>query len=38
MAASSRRRGRRAVIVGGSMSGLFSAVFRRRIVWDFDVV
>ena len=31
MAASSRRRGRRAVIVGGSMSGLFTAAFLRRI-------
>src|SRR3954467_15872289 len=37
MAASSRRRGRRAVIVGGSMSGLFTAAFLRRIGWDVDV-
>src|SRR3954465_11189472 len=37
MAASSRRRGRRAVIVGGSMSGLFTAAFLRRVGWDVDV-
>ena len=37
MAASFRRRGRRAVIIGGSMSGLFSAAFLRRIGWDVDV-
>jgi len=37
MASSPRRRGRRAVIVGGSMSGLFSAAFLRRIGWDVDV-
>ena len=37
MAASSSRRGRRAVIVGGSMSGLFTAAFLRRIGWDVDV-
>src|SRR6476659_5756759 len=37
MAASSRRRGRRAVIVGGSMSGLFTAAFLRRSAWDVDV-
>ena len=37
MAASSKRRGRRAVIVGGSMSGLFTAAFLRRIGWDADV-
>jgi 2-polyprenyl-6-methoxyphenol hydroxylase-like FAD-dependent oxidoreductase len=34
MAASS---GRRAVIIGGSMSGLFTAAFLRRIGWDVDV-
>jgi 2-polyprenyl-6-methoxyphenol hydroxylase-like FAD-dependent oxidoreductase len=34
MAASS---GRRAVIIGGSMSGLFIAAFLRRIGWDVDV-
>jgi len=28
---------RRAVIVGGSMSGLFAAAFLRRIGWDVDV-
>ena len=37
MAFSSIRRGRRAVIVGGSMSGLFTAAFLRRIGWDVDV-
>jgi 2-polyprenyl-6-methoxyphenol hydroxylase-like FAD-dependent oxidoreductase len=34
---SSRRRNRRAVIIGGSMSGLFSATFLRQIGWDVDV-
>jgi 2-polyprenyl-6-methoxyphenol hydroxylase-like FAD-dependent oxidoreductase len=34
--ASSPRR-RRAVIIGGSMSGLFAAAFLRRIGWDVDV-
>jgi 2-polyprenyl-6-methoxyphenol hydroxylase-like FAD-dependent oxidoreductase len=33
----SRRRNRRAVIIGGSMSGLFSAAFLRQIGWDVDV-
>src|SRR5262249_33144988 len=28
---------RRAVIIGGSMSGLFSAAFLRQIGWDVDV-
>jgi 2-polyprenyl-6-methoxyphenol hydroxylase-like FAD-dependent oxidoreductase len=37
MASQSKRRGRRAVIVGGSMSGLFTAAFLRRIGWDVDV-
>jgi 2-polyprenyl-6-methoxyphenol hydroxylase-like FAD-dependent oxidoreductase len=37
MAFSSSRRGRRAVIIGGSMSGLFTAAFLRRIGWDVDV-
>jgi 2-polyprenyl-6-methoxyphenol hydroxylase-like FAD-dependent oxidoreductase len=37
MASQSKRRGRRAVIVGGSMSGLFTAAFLRRIGWDADV-
>src|SRR2546429_7224250 len=35
--ASSPRRSRRAVIVGGSMSGLFTAAFLRQIGWDVDV-
>jgi 2-polyprenyl-6-methoxyphenol hydroxylase-like FAD-dependent oxidoreductase len=35
--ASSQSRSRRAVIVGGSMSGLFTAAFLRRIGWDVDV-
>jgi 2-polyprenyl-6-methoxyphenol hydroxylase-like FAD-dependent oxidoreductase len=34
---SSPRRNRRAVIIGGSMSGLFSAAFLRQIGWDVDV-
>src|SRR3954467_14047977 len=33
----SNQRNRRAVIIGGSMSGLFSAAFLRRIGWDVDV-
>jgi len=37
MAFSSSRRSRRAVIVGGSMSGLFTAAFLRRIGWQVDV-
>src|SRR2546426_888692 len=37
MAGQAKRRGRRAVIVGGSMSGLFTAAFLRRIGWDVDV-
>src|SRR5436190_7200570 len=28
---------RRAIIVGGSMSGLFSAAFLRKVGWDCDV-
>ncbi len=32
-----RRSKRRAVIIGGSMSGLFSAAFLRQIGWDVDV-
>ncbi|HET7190341.1 MAG TPA: FAD-dependent monooxygenase [Pseudolabrys sp.] len=32
-----RRRNRRAVIIGGSMSGLFSAAFLRQVGWDVDV-
>src|SRR6476619_2311169 len=31
------RRKRRAAIIGGSMSGLFTAAFLRRIGWDADV-
>jgi 2-polyprenyl-6-methoxyphenol hydroxylase-like FAD-dependent oxidoreductase len=34
---SSKSRGRRAIIIGGSMSGLFSAAFLRQIGWDVDV-
>jgi 2-polyprenyl-6-methoxyphenol hydroxylase-like FAD-dependent oxidoreductase len=34
---SAPRRNRRAVIIGGSMSGLFSAAFLRQISWDVDV-
>jgi 2-polyprenyl-6-methoxyphenol hydroxylase-like FAD-dependent oxidoreductase len=34
---SPRRPKRRAVIIGGSMSGLFSAAFLRQIGWDVDV-
>src|ERR1700675_2607210 len=34
---SPRRATRRAVIIGGSMSGLFSAAFLRQIGWDVDV-
>lgn len=32
-----RRANRRAVIIGGSMSGLFTAAFLRQIGWDVDV-
>src|SRR5215831_9559114 len=32
-----KRRARRAIIIGGSMSGLFTAAFLRRIGWDIDV-
>jgi 2-polyprenyl-6-methoxyphenol hydroxylase-like FAD-dependent oxidoreductase len=34
---SSPRRRRRAIIIGGSMSGLFAAAFLRQIGWDTDV-
>ncbi len=34
---SAKRRNRRAIIVGGSMSGLFTAAFLRQIGWDCDV-
>jgi 2-polyprenyl-6-methoxyphenol hydroxylase-like FAD-dependent oxidoreductase len=37
MPSSPNRKPRRAVIVGGSMSGLFSAAFLRRIGWEVDV-
>src|SRR5262249_11212390 len=32
-----RSRKRRAVIIGGSMSGLFTAAFLRQVGWDCDV-
>src|SRR5918996_3451636 len=31
------RANRRAIIIGGSMSGLFTAAFLRQIGWDCDV-
>ncbi|MBV9557028.1 MAG: NAD(P)-binding protein, partial [Pseudolabrys sp.] len=34
---STKRANRRAIIIGGSMSGLFSAAFLRQIGWDVDV-
>jgi 2-polyprenyl-6-methoxyphenol hydroxylase-like FAD-dependent oxidoreductase len=37
LTASPRRANRRAVIIGGSMSGLFSAAFLRQIGWAVDV-
>jgi 2-polyprenyl-6-methoxyphenol hydroxylase-like FAD-dependent oxidoreductase len=37
MPSSSSSPKRRAVVIGGSMSGLFSAAFLRRIGWDVDV-
>src|SRR3979409_2569337 len=37
MAETTPRRARRAVLVGGSMSGLFTAAFLRRIGWNVDV-
>ena len=33
----SKRSTRRAIIIGGSMSGLFTAAFLRRIGWQADV-
>ena len=33
----SHRGGRRAVVIGGSMSGLFTAALLRRAGWDADV-
>jgi 2-polyprenyl-6-methoxyphenol hydroxylase-like FAD-dependent oxidoreductase len=35
--ANSKGRKRRAIIIGGSMSGLFSAAFLRQIGWEVDV-
>src|SRR5262249_23242501 len=32
-----KHRNRRAVIIGGSISGLFTAAFLRKIGWDVDV-
>src|SRR5262245_41300577 len=37
MPASARSYQRRAIIVGGSMSGLFAAAFLRQIGWNADV-
>src|SRR5256885_6145635 len=37
MSAFSSSRQRRAIIIGGSMSGLFTAAFLRQIGWDADV-
>src|SRR6478736_973400 len=37
MTAAVKRANKRAVIIGGSMSGLFSAAFLRQIGWDVDV-
>jgi 2-polyprenyl-6-methoxyphenol hydroxylase-like FAD-dependent oxidoreductase len=37
LSASPRRSKRRAVIIGGSMSGLFTAAFLRQIGWNVDV-
>src|SRR5687768_131682 len=31
------KRNRRAIIIGGSMSGLFSAAYLRRIGWEADI-
>lgn len=36
-ASAAKRRNRRAVVVGGSMSGLFTAAFLRQVGWDADV-
>ena len=36
-ASTQKRGGRRAIIIGGSMSGLFTAAFLRQIGWDVDV-
>src|SRR5690554_1216840 len=37
VSAMSSRHKRRAVIIGGSMSGLFSAAFLRQVGWEVDV-
>src|SRR6266513_1780946 len=37
MSAFSSSRQRRAIIIGGSMSGLFAAAFLRQIGWEADV-
>jgi 2-polyprenyl-6-methoxyphenol hydroxylase-like FAD-dependent oxidoreductase len=37
MSTSASSRQRRAIIIGGSMSGLFAAAFLRQIGWDADV-
>ena len=37
MALGGQRSKRRAIIIGGSMSGLFAAAFLRQIGWDADV-
>jgi 2-polyprenyl-6-methoxyphenol hydroxylase-like FAD-dependent oxidoreductase len=37
MSASACSHRRRAIIIGGSMSGLFAAAFLRQIGWDADV-
>jgi 2-polyprenyl-6-methoxyphenol hydroxylase-like FAD-dependent oxidoreductase len=37
MSASASSRQRRAIVIGGSMSGLFAAAFLRQIGWDADV-
>jgi len=37
MATSFRRRARRAIVIGGSIAGLFTAAFLRRIGWEVDV-
>src|SRR5215468_7680789 len=36
-ASSTNRRNRRAIVIGGSMSGLFAASFLRQIGWDVDI-
>src|SRR5262245_19217957 len=36
-ASAQKRRKRRAIVIGGSMSGLFTAALLRRIGWEVDV-